>query len=170
MIDAALPPQQFHAQVRVGRISSVSASGHTAQVNFFEGDQDSVTFDLQIVFTRPGDYSLFAKDTPVLCLMMDGTRGVGFVIGAIYTEDDPPPLDDEGARSIAGDDIRLGDPEAEDKIALAPLVKSELDKIKTELNKISTTLASLTGQASFTTPYTMGYSPTEPAAENVSAK
>jgi len=53
-------------------------------------------------------------------------------------------------------------------------VKSELDKISDELANIATTLASLTGgatvNATFGTPYTKAYSPSDPSAEKVKAK
>lgn len=163
------PKSQLYGQIRIGRVSSVDKKRHTAQVQFEEID-GFVSYDLQVLVTRPGDYSLPVENTPVLCLLLDGRLGVGFVLGAIYTESDEAPLDDAALRSIAGDDIRLGAPDASDKVALAPKVKSELDKIKSELTNIATTLGSLSGQATFTTTYTMGYSPTDPAAEKVSAK
>jgi phage baseplate assembly protein gpV len=165
---------QLYGQIRVGRVSSVDETRHTAQVQFFEID-GFVSFDLQVLVTRPGDYSLPEADTPVLCLLLDGRLGVGYVLGCIYTESDEAPLDDASKRSIAGDDIRLGAHDADKKIALATKVKEELDKIKSELNKIVTTLGTGStpvggGTVTFATPYVVGYSPTEPAAENVSAK
>jgi phage baseplate assembly protein gpV len=157
----------------VGRVSSVDAKRHTAQVKFDEID-GFVSWDLQVLVMRPGDYSLPPQNAPVLCALLDGTLGVGFVIGAIYTESDAAPLDDAGKRAVVGDDLRLGAADASDKVALSPKVKGELDKIKGELDKISTTLLSLTGGASapaaFGTAYTVGYSPTAPDAEKVSAK
>lgn len=157
----------------VGRVSSVDTKSHTAQVQFFEID-GFVSWDLQVLVTRPGDYSLPAKDTPVLCALIDGRLGVGFVLGAIYTESDAAPLDDAGKRSIASDDLRLGTPDASDKVALASKCKDNFDKINGELGNISTTLGTLTGgatvNAAFSTPYTKAYSPSDPAAEKVSAK
>jgi hypothetical protein len=175
------PRAQLYGQVRTGRVSAVGKTRHTVEVEFFEGD-GFVSWDLHVLVTRPGDYSLPAKDTPVLCLLIEGRLGVGYVLGAIYTDADEAPLDDDGKRSIAGDDIRLGDPDADDKVALAPLVKDELDKIKTELDNIKTGLSTHTHPYTDTPvgpattdppaapPYNVGYSPTEPAAENVSAK
>lgn len=164
---------QLYGQIRVGRVSSVDTKRHTAQVQFHEID-GFVSWDLQVLVTKPGDYSLPAKDAPVLCLLLDGRLGVGFVLGAIYTEDDPAPLDDAGKRSIASDDLRLGTSDASDKVALAPKCKDNFDKINGELTKISTTLDSLTGGATviakFGTAYAKSYSPSDPAAEKVSAK
>lgn len=167
------PTSQLYGQVRFGRVSSVDKKAHTVQVQFEEGD-GFVSWDLHVLVTRPGDYSLPKKDTPVLCLLIESRLSHGYVLGAVYTEADAPPLDDDGKRSIAGDDIRLGDPSADKKVALAPKVKDELDKIKDEIAKIKTTLSSISGgittTAAFVTPYTGSYSPGEVAAENVSAK
>lgn len=172
MLDKLLSTH-FTGSVRVGRVSSVDAKAHTAQVQFFEID-GFVSYDLSVLVQRPGDYCLLAKDALVLCILLDGRLGLGFVLGAMYSESDAAPLDDAGKRSIAGDDLRLGDPEASDKVSLAPKCKDNFDKIKDEFDTVKATLASLTGgitsTASFTTPYSNGYSPTDPAAENVSAK
>jgi hypothetical protein len=111
------PKSALYGQVRIGRVSAVGKSRHTVEVKFEELD-GFVSWDLPVLVTRPGDYSLPAADTPVLCLIVDGRLGVGYVLGALYTESDEPPLDDDGKRSIAGDDIRLGDPEAEKAVAL----------------------------------------------------
>jgi hypothetical protein len=111
------PHAELYAQIRHGRVQSVDAKRHTARVEFFEID-GAVSWDLQVLVTRPGDYSLPAVGTPVLCAILDGSSGVGYVLGAIYTESDEAPLDDEGARSLAGDDVRLGDPEAEKPVGL----------------------------------------------------
>lgn len=167
------PRSQLYGQIRVGRVSSVDAKRHSAQVQFEEMD-GFVSWDLQVLRGFAADYCLPAQNTPVLCLLLEGRLGVGYVLGAIYTENDAAPLDDAGKRSVAGDDLRLGDPAATDKVALSPKVKSELDKIKAELDKIATTLASLGGgvttNAAFATPYSQGYEPTAPDAEKVSAK
>ncbi len=128
-----LPPAQLYGQVRMGRVSSVDKSRHTAQVKFEELD-GLTSWDLHILVTRPGDYSLYAVDTPVLCLILEGRLGIGFVLGAFYTDEDAAPLDDEGARSIAGEDIRLGDPEATDEVAKAPKVNENFDDLKTHFD------------------------------------
>lgn len=118
----------MRGEFRVGRVSSVDKARHTAQVHFEDHDEGMVSWDLQVLVTRKGDYSLPDKDTPVLCVLLDGNVGFGFVLGAIYTESDEAPLDNADHRSIAGDDIRLGDPEADKKAALAPATKDEIQK------------------------------------------
>jgi phage baseplate assembly protein gpV len=123
------PVSQLYGQIRIGRVSSVDPKRHTAQVQFSEQD-GFVSPDLPVLVTRPGDYSLPAENTPVLCLIVDGRLGVGYVLGAIYTESDAAPLDDASKRSVAGDDLRLGAPDASDKVALASLVKDRLDKLQ----------------------------------------
>jgi phage baseplate assembly protein V len=109
------PKSQLYGQVRVGRVVSVDAARHTAQVKFEEID-GFTSQDLQVLVTRPGDYSLPEANTPVVCLILDGDLGVGFVLGAIYTESDEAPIDDDGAREIAGADVRIADDGATVKV------------------------------------------------------
>lgn len=171
-------------RLRTGRISSVDAAKHTARVRFEDvddGAEELVSDDLRVLVRRPGDYSLFPVGTLVECMIDDGPTGHGCILGAVYSDEDEPPLDDEGARSIRGEDLRLGDPEATDPVALSPAVKEELDKIKAELDSIQTGLSThvhpyvdtpvgaATTSPPAAPPYTNGYSPTEPAAENVKA-
>jgi len=125
----------MYGQVAVGRVSAAGSKLHTVQVEFEEVD-GYVSGDLHVLATRPGDYSIPAEGTMVLCLLIEGRLGVGYVLGVIYNEEDTPPLDDEGVRSIAGDDVRLGDPEASDKIALAPKTKENFDDIKTHFDAV----------------------------------
>jgi phage baseplate assembly protein gpV len=172
----------MRGEIRVGRISSTDAKRHTAQVQLFEVD-GLITWDLQVLVTRPGDYSLPAPNTPVLCLMLDHAAGVGFVLGAIYTESDAAPTDDSARRVVAGDDVRLGAFDASDKVALAPAVKGNFDDLKTHFTAVEavitgppinepgngapsafqTALAAAIGASSYPTP-------ADPAAEKVRAK
>jgi hypothetical protein len=114
---------------RPGRVSSIDADKHTARVQLFEVDGE-VTADLPVLVRGKGDYWLPAKDDLVLCAMDPGSSGIGYVLGGLYSEADAPPLKDAGQRSVAGDDLRLGAPDAKDKIALAPPVKDNFDKLK----------------------------------------
>lgn len=164
--------------IRVGRVSSVNAGKHTARV-MFEEDDDLVSYDLPVLVARPGDYSLPDVDAPVVCLMAPGSAGVGYVLGAIYTDADAPPLSDAGQRSVAGDDLRLGAADATDKVALAPATKTEIQKVLDYAQGIATAI-----QAGVPVPNDGGANlkatiiaalplvPTldEPAAEQVSAK
>ncbi|HEX4461538.1 MAG TPA: hypothetical protein VIA18_26340 [Polyangia bacterium] len=113
------PRSQLYGQIRVGRVSSVDADRHSAQVQFAEID-GFVSWDLQVLHGFVGDYCLPAQNTPVLCLLIDGRLGVGYVLGAVYTDADAAPLNDASQRAIVGDDIRLGDASASDKVGVAP--------------------------------------------------
>lgn len=171
----------MRGEMKMGRVSSVDKAKHTAKVKFEEVD-GFVSYDLQVLASVGGDYALPADDTPVLCFLAEGRLGWGFVLGTFYTDADEPPLDNAGHRSIAGDDLRLGDPAADKFVALANLVKDELDKIKTELDNVQTGLSTHTHPYTDTPigsavtqpppapPYSVGYSPTEPKAEKVKAK
>jgi hypothetical protein len=172
------PRAQLYGQVRTGRVSAVGKTRHTVEVEFFEGD-GFVSWDLHVLVPMPGDYRLPPKDTPVLCLLVEGRLGVGYVLGCLYTDADEAPLDDDGQRSIAGDDIRLGDPEASDKVALAPATKDEIQKAVDYAEGIATAIqagvaVAQDGGANLkaTIVAALPVKPTinEPAAENVSAK
>lgn len=128
--------------IRAGRVSSVDEKQHTAQVEFTEGD-GVVSYDLPVLVTRPGDYALPEKDAEVVCLMLPGNGGFGFILGAFYSEADAPPLSDAGQRSVVSEDLRLGTSDAKDKIALAPATKTELDKLKKALDQAKTDLGKL---------------------------
>lgn len=121
---------------KTGRVSSTDAARHTAQVLFAEDGEagDFVSYDLPVLVTRPGDYSLPAKDALVLCAMQPGAEGVGWVLGAYYSDADAPPTDDAAVRAIRGDDLRLGSSDASAFVALANKVLEELDKVKLAAN------------------------------------
>jgi hypothetical protein len=174
----------FTGMFRIGRVSSVDAKAHTAQVQFFEID-GFVSWDLQVLTPLSGDYAMPTKDTPVLCVILEGRLGVGFVLGAIYTENDKPPLDDAGKRSIAGDDLRLGAPDASDKVALAPKCKDNDTALWDVLNNVCGASAPVVNEAGNGGPSSLQVAfkaaiaaqqaanklpPVDPAAENVSAK
>lgn len=172
------PRSELYGQVRLGRVSAVGKKRHTVEVQFEEGD-GFVSWDLPVLVTRPGDYSVPKKDTPVLCLIIESRLGHGYVLGAIYTDADAPPLDDDAKRSIAGDDIRLGAPDADKKVALAPATKDEIQKAVDYAEGICTAIqagvaVAQDGGANLkaTIVAALPVKPTisEPKAENVSAK
>ena len=109
------------ALLRFGRVSSVNASRHTGQVEFTEGEPEGgsmVSWDLPVLASRAGDYALPAAGDQVACLLDDGPGGIGVILGVVYSDADAPPLSDAGQRSIASDDLRLGDPEADTAVGL----------------------------------------------------
>lgn len=116
---AGLPKSEYGCQLWKGLVSSAGSKRHTLRVRFPEIDPVE-SFDLPILVPFGGDYVIPAPDTPVACIILDGESGVGFVLGAFYTDASPPPLDNKDARAIDGTDIRIGDPEATDEAALAP--------------------------------------------------
>lgn len=178
------PPigKRMAGEFQWGRVSSVDAAKHTARVHFAdegEDDDDVVSADLPVLVRCPGDYGLPVKDTLVLCAMVPGSDGVGWILGCFYSDADAPPLDDAGQRAIASDDLRLGAADATDKVALAPATKDEIQKALDYAEGIASAI-----QAGVPTPQDGGaglkgtivaalpVKPTlnEPAAENVSAK
>lgn len=121
--------------VRVGRVSSVDDAAHTVDVELPEID-GIVTPALPVLVTRPGDYSLPPVGALVVCLMIPGESGIGYVLGTIYSASDVAPLSDSGQRSIAGDDLRLGSPTATDPVALAPKVKGDFNDLKNHFSAV----------------------------------
>lgn len=110
-------PSQFYGQFRWGRVSSVDADRHSAQVQFEEID-GFVSWDLAVLAGLGGDYFLPAQNTLVLCVIVDGRLGVGFVLGAFYSDNDAAPLSDASQRAVVGSDLRLGDANASKNVAI----------------------------------------------------
>jgi hypothetical protein len=110
-------PSEFGAKILAGRVSSVDAEKHRVAVQFFDLDGQVIP-DLIMLHQHGGDYALPAPETPVLCILLDGKYGRGYVLGCFYTDSDPPPLDDAGQRSIASEDLRLGAHDASKAIGL----------------------------------------------------
>jgi hypothetical protein len=168
----ALPTSEFRGQFRWGRVSAVKAAEHRVEVKFEEGE-GFTSWDMPYLVQHPGDYAMPPADTPVLCLIQDGALGAGFVLGCYYTENDAAPLDDKGKRSIVGDDLRLGAADADEKVALAPLVKDRLDALQDAFDNHThiITVTSVDGDtATAATPANAVGPLQDVAAENVSAK
>jgi phage baseplate assembly protein gpV len=168
----------MRGEFRTGRIDSTDAKTHTARVKFEEVD-GFISWDLSVLVTRPGDYSMPAQGTEVLCVLLDGPTGHGWVLGAHYNDEDAPPTNDGARRVVAGDDVRLGAFDASDKVALAPAVKTEIQKALDYADGIVTAIkaglpvaqdggANL--KATIVAALPVKPSLSEPAAENVSAK
>jgi phage baseplate assembly protein gpV len=168
-----LPKSELGCKLWKGRVSSAGSKRHTLRVRFPEIDE-SESFDLPVLVPFGGDYVLPAPETPVVCLIFDGESGVGFVLGTFYTDSDAPPLDDKNARAIASGDLRLGDPAASDKVALAPKVNQQLQTLRDAVTAAkSAVVAQDGGLAAFTafdTALETANWPEDVAAEKVSAK
>lgn len=173
---------EWTGQIRVGKVSAVNAANHTCEVKFEDVAEDVTTWHLHVVVRSPGDFALYEEDTQVLCVILDGRLGRGYVLGVVYQDGDAP-LDDSGKRSIAGDDIRLGDPEASDKVALAPKCKGNFDDQKSHFDAVWNVITgSVINEPGLGNPSALQAAlklaiqaspyptPEDPAAENVSAK
>jgi phage baseplate assembly protein gpV len=132
--------RQIAGMVRTGRVSSTDKNKHTARVEFADDGEDQLSYDLQILVTRPGDYSLIAPGALVACLFVPGSSGDGFILGALYNDEDAPPADDDEVRVIEGEDLRLGASNAIDKVALAAATKDEIQKALDYANGIATAI------------------------------
>lgn len=113
-----MPPRnEFGAKILAGRVSSVDAENNRVAVQFFDLDGQVIP-DMIMLHQRGGDYALPAPETPVLCVLLDGSYGTGYILGCFNTAADAPVLDDAGKRAIASADLRLGAHDAEKAVGL----------------------------------------------------
>lgn len=89
-----MPPQE--ELIRIGRITSVDEKKHTARVEFLDRDE-MVSWDLPVLVPStvdPQDYCLPVEGTDVVCVFLPNGQQQGFIIGAFYTDANPPPITD----------------------------------------------------------------------------
>ena len=82
--------------IRIGRITSVDEKKHTARVQFTDRDE-MVSWDLPVLVPStvdPQDYGLPVENTDVVCVFLPNGQQQGFIIGAFYTDENPPPITD----------------------------------------------------------------------------
>jgi len=91
---------------RIGRVSSVNGTNCTARVTFPDKD-DLVSAELPIIVIGSKGtqgYWVPEVDTQVLCCFLPNPSGSGlnegFILGAFYSQQDPPEDKDENVRSI----------------------------------------------------------------------
>lgn len=97
--------------IRIGTVGEVLTDG---RVRVTWADRDGVTSQPLAVLQR---WSTGSLDMPVvgervLCLMFPPEQVDGFVLGAPYSRDRPPPVDDPTTRVMAGDLLLLGSVQA----------------------------------------------------------
>jgi phage baseplate assembly protein V len=91
--------------IDVGTVSSIYPERCTARV-FFE-DKNMVSKELPIVVRGAQDnkdYWMPAIGEQVLCLFLPNGNGEGFILGAIYNDEDLPPVQNEKKRHIQFED------------------------------------------------------------------
>ena len=82
--------------IRIGKITSVDEKKHTARVQFTDRDE-MVSWDLPVLVPStvdPQDYCLPVENTDVVCVFLPNGQQQGFIIGAFYTDQNPPPIAD----------------------------------------------------------------------------
>lgn len=80
--------------IRIGRITSVNEKTHTARVEFMDRAA-MVSWDLPVLVPStvdPQDYCLPVEGTDVVCVFLPNGQQQGFIIGAFYTDANPPPI------------------------------------------------------------------------------
>ncbi|WP_025847595.1 phage baseplate assembly protein V [Paenibacillus ehimensis] len=88
--------------IRVGKVSSINPKECSARVAF-EDRSDVVSFELPILVRGSIgtlDYWMPAPGEQVVCLFLPSGAAQGFILGAFYSESDPPPVKDAAKRHI----------------------------------------------------------------------
>lgn len=91
---------------RVGRVSSINPGDGTVRV-VFEDRQDMVSYDLPVIVRQSlknKDYFMPDVGEQVLCLFLPSGNAQGFILGAFYSDEDLPPVTDQGKRHVRFED------------------------------------------------------------------
>lgn len=91
--------------IRVGRVSSVDTATATARV-VFEA-QGVVSYDLPVLqkqTLKNKDYCLPDVGEHVVCIFLPTGNAEGFILGAIYSDQDLPPDDSNNKRKVQFED------------------------------------------------------------------
>lgn len=91
--------------IRVGRVSSVDPKTATARV-VFEA-QGVVSYDLPVLqrqTLRNKDYWLPDVGEHVVCIFLPTGNAEGFILGAIYSDEDQPPVSSQDKRVVQFED------------------------------------------------------------------
>ncbi len=91
--------------IRVGRVSSINPNMATARV-VFEA-QGIVSYDLPVLqhqTLKNKDYYMPDIGEHVVCLFLPTGNAEGFILGAIYSDEDRPPVNSQDKRVIQFED------------------------------------------------------------------
>lgn len=100
--------------IMIGTVSSINATTASARV-VFEDRDNMVSGELPILFTRAHGMRIYAMPKPgeqVTCVFLANGLEEGFIVGAYYDEEHPPPVTDESIKVIEfenGDYIKYQD-------------------------------------------------------------
>lgn len=96
---------QIKNMVRVGRVSSINPATGTARVAF--EPQGVVSYDLQILVPQTmknKDYYMPDIGEHVVCLFLPTGNQEGFIMGAVYSNEDKPPVSSPDKRRVEFED------------------------------------------------------------------
>lgn len=89
-------------RIKIGTVSSVNPAKATARV-VFPDDDGLVSYDLQVMQVngfRNQDYALPDVGTDVVCIFLGSGTEEGFIVGAVYTDGNPPPESSMDKRTV----------------------------------------------------------------------
>lgn len=89
-------------RIKIGTVSSVNPAKATARV-VFPDDDGLVSYDLQVMQVngfRNQDYAMPDVGTDVVCIFLGSGTEEGFIVGAVYTDGNPPPESSMDKRTV----------------------------------------------------------------------
>lgn len=92
--------------IRLGRVSSTDPAKATVRV-LFEDKDNMVSYDLPVIMNntlKNKDYYMPDVGESVVCIFLPNGLVQGFVLGAVYSEVDKPPINSQDKRHIRFDD------------------------------------------------------------------
>ena len=88
--------------IKIGTVSSVDPAKTTARV-IFPDDDGLVSYDLQVLQVnsfRNTDFAMPDVGTDVVCAFLSSGSEEGFILGAVYTDGNPPPEGSMDKRTV----------------------------------------------------------------------
>lgn len=88
--------------IKIGTVSSVNPAKTTARV-VFPDDDGLVSYDLQVLQVnsfRNTDFAMPDVGTDVVCAFLSSGSEEGFILGAVYTDGNPPPESSMDKRTV----------------------------------------------------------------------
>ncbi len=135
--------------LKYGVVTAVDTAKARVRVRF-PGDDGLVSWWLQVVQHKTGQDRFYALPDPgehVACLMDDGNEN-GVVVGAIYSDPEPPPADDADlALMLFKDDARIAYDRAAHELAIE---LPAAGKIRLKVGRSELVISD--GQVTVTTP------------------
>jgi phage baseplate assembly protein V len=90
--------------IRVGNVTAINAAGHQVRVAF--GD-NAVSYWLDVIVRntyKNKDYAMPDLGEQVVCIFLPNGNSQGYILGAVYSTEDMPPVNDIDKRHVTFED------------------------------------------------------------------